>query len=125
MEYSKLKENIKMLMKHYRMQIICVILIILICLIHAVNTTYTVDFFPINGTFQNFNVVRRLLDGQVPYRDFNIYLGMGHLYIGSLFTAIFGGNFSASIMAFTFLTILSLCTFSFTIGKAVDRKSVV
>lgn len=102
--------------------IIYIVLIILICLIHAINATYKVDFFPINGTFQNYNVVRRVMDGQVPYRDFNIYLGMGHLYLGTLFTMIFGGNFSASLVAFSFLTILAFCTFSIIIGKAINGK---
>lgn len=113
----------KVIKKVLTSNITYIVLIILICLVHAINATYTVDFFPINGTFQNFNVVRRLLDGQVPYRDFNIYLGMGHLYIGSLFTAIFGGNFSASLVAFSFLTILSFCMFSIIIGKTINGKT--
>lgn len=104
-------------------QVTCIILIILICLIHSVKSTYTVDFIPINGTFQNFNVVRRLLDHQIPYKDFSIYLGLGHLYLGSFFTKLFGGNFSASLVAFNFLTMISLSLISIIIGKIVLGKT--
>ena len=42
------------------------------------------DFLAINGDFQNYNVLRRFLDGQVPYRDFTNYLGMGVLGISCI-----------------------------------------
>ena len=36
----------------------------------------------------------RLLDGQIPYKDFQDYLGLGHLFIGSLFYGKNGLNYS-------------------------------
>ena len=88
-------------------------LIIGLILIHSIRVAYTVDFFAINGTFQNFNPIRRLLAGEFPYKDFTIYLGLGHLFIGSIFTFLFGEDFSGCLVAFSFLTLLA------------DRKSVV
>ena len=37
-----------------------ILLLILICVIHSLGAGYYADFYPINGTFQNFNPVRRL-----------------------------------------------------------------
>lgn len=45
-------------------------LLFMLCFIHAISFSHYGKFHPINGTFQNFNPVRRLLSGQVPYRDF-------------------------------------------------------
>ena len=70
------------------------IFILCIIIISALNTSNTIDFYPINGTFQNYNPIRRLLSGQVPFMDFYDYLGLGHLYIGALLTCIFGGGLS-------------------------------
>lgn len=78
-----------------------------------------------NGTFQNFNPVRRLLDGQVPYKDFQDYLGMGHLYAGAIFTGLFGGNFQSSLVAFSFLTILCLALLAAMIGNAIFKRKEV
>lgn len=86
--------------------------LLMICLIHAVSAGHYANFYPIDGTFQNYNPVRRLLNGQVPYRDFQDYLGLGHLYSGAFFTWLFGGNYRESLVAFSFLTILSFAALS-------------
>lgn len=39
-----------------------------------------VDFFPLNGTFQNYNLLRRIGHGQTPCVDFQTYLGLGVTY---------------------------------------------
>lgn len=54
-----------------------IIILILICLLHSLEAAHYVNFYPMNGTFQNYNPVRRLLSGQIPYKDFNTYLGLG------------------------------------------------
>ena len=95
----------------------------LICVLHAVSAGHSVNFFPINGTFQNYNPVRRLLAGQIPYRDFIDYLGMGHLYLGTAATVVFGGCYQRSLMAFSFLTFLGFAAHSLVIGKAVLKKT--
>lgn len=95
------------------------IFILCIIIISALNTSNTIDFYPINGTFQNYNPIRRLLSGQVPFIDFYDYLGLGHLYIGALLTCIFGGDFHASLVAFDVISLLSYTLILFLIGKAI------
>lgn len=101
-----------------RLFVVEILFLMLICIIHAISAGHYVDFYPINGTFQNFNPVRRLLAGQMPYRDFNDYLGMGHLFLGSVTTLLFGGNYKSSLIAFSFLTFFSFALLSLVIGKA-------
>ena len=83
------------------------------------------DFVPINGDFQNYNVVRRFLNGQVPFRDFAAYLGYGHLLLGSIMT-FFVGGFSTNLMdskvAFQFLALFSFTIISITIFWGVLRR---
>lgn len=98
-------------------------LIIGLILIHSIRVAYTVDFFAINGTFQNFNPIRRLLAGEFPYKDFTIYLGLGHLFIGSIFTFLFGEDFSGCLVAFSFLTLLAFCLIAISLGKVVLGKT--
>lgn len=99
-----------------------ILLMILICVLHGISAGHYADFYPINGTFQNFNPVRRLLAGQVPYKDFIDYLGMGHLYIGSMMSVVFGCHYQGSLIAFSFLTFFGLAALSLIIGKAVLKK---
>ena len=99
-----------------------IVLMIVICLLHALGAGHYAEFHPINGTFQNFNPVRRLLDGQVPYRDFQDYLGLGHLYMGTIMTAILGGDYQGSLIAFSFLTLISPACCSLMIGMAIFKK---
>lgn len=91
----------------------------IICYLHALSSGHYANFYPVNGTFQNYNPVRRLLDGQIPYRDFNDYLGNGHLYIGSIATALFGGTYQSSLIAFSFLSFVGLVATSLVIGRAI------
>lgn len=104
-----------------------VIFLLLICILFSLQSGHYANFFPINGTFQDFNPVRRMMAGQIPYKDFQDYLGMGHMYVGTLATILFGGTYQASIMAFTFLTMLSFVLISVVIGKAVfgEKKTAL
>lgn len=95
---------------------------ILLCYMHAASAGHYADFFPINGTFQNYNPVRRLLSGQIPYKDFQDYLGLGHLYVGTIITWIFGGTYRNSLVAFSFLTFGGLALLSFVMGLAIFKK---
>ena len=54
------------------------------------------DFTAVNGDFQTYNVLRRFLDGQVPYRDFTNYLGMGVLWLNAPFLLLHN-TFTASL----------------------------
>lgn len=102
-----------------------VVITVLLCLVHSLSAGHYADFFPINGTFQNYNPVRRLLDGQVPYRDFQDYLGLGHLYFGSIFTALFGGSYRSSLMAFSFLTFGSFALISYMVSSVVFKRKEI
>ena len=105
-----------------RIFILGLMLCILLLLLHGMSAGHFVDFFPINGNFQDYNPIRRLIGGQIPFQDFQDYLGLGHLYMGTVFTAFFGGDFQASLVAFCFLAILGFALISYLIGRAVFRK---
>lgn len=96
-----------------------------ICILYSVSANHDANFYPINGTFQNFNPVRRFLDGQVPYKDFQDYLGLGHLYAGTILTVLFGGDYHASLMAFSFLTFVGAGLISLMVGNAVFKKKEI
>ena len=98
------------------------LILVCICFLIANRISFVLsnlDFFPLNGTFQNYNVVRRVIDGQIPFLDFPVYLGVGHLYLGSLFTFLLGGTYSDSILAFNLLTILFFICFIFYLGNCI------
>ena len=54
------------------------------------------EFVCTNGDYQNYNVIRRFLAGQIPYHDFANYLGMGPLILCAPFVALHN-SFSASL----------------------------
>ena len=124
MNSIKLKRIQKLILflRNHWIIIVEVILMLCVCILHALKAGHYADFYPINGTFQNFNPVRRLLNGQIPYRDFADYLGMGHLYVGSLATVLFGGDYQRSLIAFSFLTFFGLAITSVVVGNAVFKK---
>jgi len=47
---------------------------------------------------------------------------MGHLYVGTFFTWLFGADFQASLVAFSFLAIFSFSLLSLVIGKSITGK---
>ena len=101
------------------------VLLVLICIMHSLSAGHYANYYPINGTFQNFNPVRRLLSGQIPYKDFQDYLGMGHLYVGSIFTALYGGDYQGSLQAFSFLTFGGLALLSLMVSMAVLKRKEI
>lgn len=83
-----------------------VILLLILGIIVGVNRINLSNFNPINGDFQNYNPVRRFLNGQVPYKDFAVYLGTGHLIVLSFFQFILGDNFTISLFITNMVTML-------------------
>lgn len=77
--------------------------ILLAALTFATGRIYISDFNPLNGDFQNYNAFRRLLDGQVPYKDFANYLGVG-IFITNIPLLFFMNNFTASLFITNFTT---------------------
>ena len=102
-----------------------IILLFLMGLMHALEAGHYANFIAYNGTFQDFNPVRRFLSGQVPYRDFQDYLGLGHLYLGSIFTWILGGKYRASLIAFRFVAFLSTGLIFYVISRITLKRSTV
>lgn len=101
------------------------LILLLIIIISALNTATTINFYPINGTFQNFNPVHRLMDGQLPFVDFYDYLGLGHLYTGAAVTCALGGEFNDSLIAFNFLSLLSFVLITYLIGIAISNNRFI
>lgn len=97
-------------------------LLLAVCLVHAIEEGRYADFYPINGTFQNYNPVRRLLAGQAPFVDFQDYLGLGHLFAGALATLLFGGSYRSSLMAFAFLTLAAVVMLCVVLGRSIVKK---
>lgn len=110
MKASSLKNSIIFKNRSFRnSRIALFILLILMVLFAIVNGLYSSnisDFFYINGDNQNYNPVRRLLDGQVPYKDFPVYLGMGHLYTIAFVLSLVGNSFANSIFASSMVNFL-------------------
>ncbi len=82
------------------------VLSLFVFFLYALGHSQSGDFIAINGLFQNYNVIRRLLDGQIPYQDFGVYLGPGHLWLTSILTFILGGTFGDSILACNMIAVL-------------------
>lgn len=93
-------------MKIKKDDIIFVLFCFMTAVIFASYRCFVGDFVAYNGDFQNYNVFRRLLDGQVQYRDFTNYLGNGMVFINLPFIFLFRSfgesvfitNFTASIL---------------------------
>ena len=103
----------------YFCRVFFILLIISLCVAHSLQAGHFADYIPTNGTFQNFNPVRRLLSGQIPYRDFIDYLGLGHLFSGTIATAFLGGSYTDSLRAFSFLSIFSFAMILFVLGQVI------
>ncbi len=86
--------------------VLIIIILIILAVIVGINRIKTSDFNPINGDFQNYNPVRRFLDGQIPFKDFAVYLGTGQLMVLSIILLIIGNNFTASLFASNMITML-------------------
>ena len=62
-----------------------------------------ISYVPYNGDWQHYNMFRRLLDGQVPYRDFPVVLGQAFLYLNSAVLTVIGNTFANSIFSTNFV----------------------
>lgn len=115
---NKLENNRKFSID--KTNIVCFVfflIIIALCLTRAL--TFSAEFHPTNGTYQNYNPVRRMYAGQTPCSDFSVYLGFGHLILGTLVTTLFGGTYTDSVNAFAFLTYLLFPLFGLLLGRAI------
>ena len=72
--------------------------------VRGLAANYEIGYEIMNGDFQNYNPVRHLLAGQVPYRDFTVYLGAGELYSVGGLLLVLGNSFGRSMFATNFCT---------------------
>ena len=100
------------------------LLLFILALIVGINRIKNSDFSPTNGDFQNYNPVNRLLNGQIPYKDFAVYLGTGHLFLISVALMFIGNTFTKSLFVTNVLTFLCFELFSFVMSFLIlkDKK---
>ena len=72
--------------------------------VRGLAANYEIGYEIMNGDFQNYNPVRHLLAGQIPYRDFTVYLGAGELYSVGGLLLVLGNSFGRSMFATNFCT---------------------
>ena len=113
---QKLKKNILNINKKNTEIALLIFLIFILAIIVGVNRINTSNFIPINGDFQNYNPVRRFLNGEIPFKDFAVYLGCGHLILLSIIQIIVGNNFTASLFVTNMMTMLIFELTVFTIS---------
>ena len=84
-----------------------VLCVFMLAVAEGLENRVDVSFNPINGDFQHYNMFRRLLDGQVPFRDFFVMLGLGVMYTNSLVLLFIGKTFANGVFSTHFLLVLS------------------
>ncbi|MGN0974378.1 MAG: hypothetical protein ACI4OL_00135 [Gemmiger sp.] len=72
--------------------------------VQGLDNAFVNDYEIMNGDWQNYNPVRRLLAGQCPYADFTVYLGAGELYSVAAVLLVIGNSFGHSMVATNALT---------------------
>jgi len=93
--------------------------IMFISILSSTRVLRSISWGSINGSWQNFNIVRRFLDGQAPFSDFSVYLGYGHLTVLSLPQIFFGNNFTASLVIAYAVVFICFSIFCFSVSKLI------
>ncbi len=109
---TETSDKLESLLKNKWLYIISAITMCGIYFLLACGDIENFDYVATNGTFQNYNFIRRLLNGQTPVVDFTVYLGFGHLYLTGALTALLGGSFAASVLAYNYLSslyVIAMC----------------
>ena len=97
-----------------------VLLIIGLAWIYALVTTQNSNFYPINGDFQNYNPARRFLDGQIPFKEFSVYIGCGQMLLDALGLIVIGNTFTNSLILMRFFSGILLCVFTYVIAYLIS-----
>ena len=80
------------------------------------------DGYFANGAFQLFNPLRRLADGQIPGRDFQMFHGLGNTLMHYPIFSIFGSNLYSSEVARLFLSPFLYVAVVFTFALLAGRS---
>lgn len=116
---SHISKDFVMKIKALSPQILFWAIVVIASAISATRVRGNIAFGVMNGSWQNFNVVRRFLDGQAPFSDFAVYLGYGHLLVLSLPQILFGNNFAASLVVTLTVVFVCFAVFWYAISKLV------
>lgn len=84
--------------------------IFVVAAFYGIERIFNVDFVCTNGDYQNYNVLRRFLDGQIPYHDFANYLGMGLLALCAPLLALHN-TFAGSLFVTNFVAAAAFMLF--------------
>ena len=98
------------LQKHRTCLLVAVYAAAVLCMAYsfAVTRTQCSDYVSIDGDFQSYNVFRRILAGQLPYRDFANYIGMAPVVCNLPFLALHN-SFTASLFVTNFTACVLFC----------------
>ena len=107
--------------RRIRFSIIC-LCIIAICILNGLHNLYNANFIPMDGTYQNYNPWRRVMAGEVPFRDFVSLYGLGQIYTGAFLTFLFGGSYAASMVVADFLSLFCAALLLFSIKYMISRS---
>lgn len=102
-----------------------IIVVLFIYFLVAYRSNMNLDYIATNGTFQNYNFIRRFLNGQIPFVDFPVYLGSGHLITTSIVTFLCGNNYAASVLAYNFVSSLCLVIYCYSFGIVYFKRNWV
>jgi len=80
--------------------------LVLLTLLIVVTSFLNLKLIPIDGLFQTYNSTRRLNLGEVPYKDFLPYLGLGPVVVNFLGANLLGGTLVSQFMFLNALHIL-------------------
>ena len=123
---SAIVKNCKILFsnKEFVVRLIFLGIIFSLVLINGLKSLKSSDFYVTNGSFQNYNIVRRILDGQAPFKDFAVYLGLGHALILSIPQFFFGNNFAAHLVISNCIVLLCFALFCYSISRIILKDSL-
>ena len=99
-----------------------VLISICFAFMYAMVATKNSDFFPVNGDFQNYNPARRFLDGQIPFKDFPVYLGCGEMLLDALGLFVIGNTFTNSLMVIRFFDVIIFGVFAYLISYLISSS---
>lgn len=98
--------------------------IIVICIANGLHNLHNANFYPMNGTYQNYNPWRRIMVGEVPFKDFVSLYGLGQIYTGAFLTFLFGGSYATSMVVADFLSLFCTAVLFFTVQYLISRKAL-
>lgn len=124
---TRYDRNYKKFSKLPWLTILPYVLVFFLCVLNGWFKHLDASFAPINGTYQNYNVWKRVLSGQSIFADFMAFYGAGQTLLGALLTGILGGTYANCQEAAEFLTMLFFSMFIFVTVYCVNgnRKHAI